>query len=196
MPSAYHTVCPHYERWMHSVHPATGAVVPCARCVADEDPTFDRFSVSQMVCAFCACAQPLADACANPECTARGRRHRCFCAQCRLWQHDPYADVFHCDACGMCRVGHRCQYRHCEDCGMCVPTRYHPQTETTADAHCCTGGRATDNTCPVCYEGLAASYDPVVFLRCGHGVHHTCLTEWWRHGGVAAMLGGCPLCRG
>lgn len=213
--------CPHYQCWVHAVHPVTHVRVPCRRCYNDaaldtsahhHHPPFDRYAVRQMVCTFCGCAQPAAAACVNPECTQHGKRHRYYCDVCHLWEHDvtkttahaaPDAPthhrhrLFHCDACGLCRVGDRARaYRHCTRCQMCIPTCVHPLTNATQDAHTCVGGAAADNPCPVCYTDLASSCDAAVFLKCGHALHQQCAAEWWRLGGLAAMLGGCPVCRG
>lgn len=187
--------CPHYTHWAISVCRDTSRRVACRLCVPpDTVPPFDRFRVAQMVCDFCYCCQPAGAACVNPECTARGVVHRYYCATCHLWEHASRT-LFHCDACGICRVGAPEQYRHCDACGMCVPTRpsrpdWDTRRDPVRDTHHCVGGAAVDNPCPVCYEDLAASVDPATFLACGHAVHVTCLNEWARHGG-----GACPVCR-
>ena len=76
---------------------------------------------------------------------------------------------------------------HCERCNMCVPK---------ATSHVCVGGMAKDNPCPVCYQDLAESCDPAVFLNCGHALHWECAQGWMEMGGGAGLGGVCPLCRG
>ena len=161
-------------------------------------PPFDRHRVRQMVCSFCRCAQPAAAACVNPECTHAGKAHAYYCDVCHLWEHDPHRQIFHCEACGLCRVGDPAAYRHCDACGLCVPAVHpRPDWDTSerppAPAHRCVGGKAADNPCPVCYEGLAESTDPVTFLRCGHALHQSCLVAWVQQGGG---WNGCMVCRG
>ena len=31
--------------------------------------------------------------------------------------------IYHCQSCGICRIGNSQFYRHCEKCNMCIPTR-------------------------------------------------------------------------
>lgn len=206
-------LCSHYIHWAYSVHPDDPThLVTCRLCEqaalasleadwrpAQAPPTrprFDRHRVRQMVCAFCRCAQPAAAACVNPECTQMGKTHGYYCDVCHLWEHDPQRHIFHCDECGLCRVGDPAAYQHCDACGLCVPAE-HPRPEwdtssrPTAPPHLCAGGKAADNPCPVCYEGMAESTDPVTFLRCGHALHQSCLVAWVNQG---SGWNGCMLC--
>lgn len=41
------------------------------------------------------------------------------CAKCNLWM-DLGKRPFHCDKCGICRVGGRDKFQHCEQCCMCI----------------------------------------------------------------------------
>jgi len=43
-----------------------------------------------------------------------------FCKICNLFM-DVYKDTFHCDGCGLCRVGPKENFFHCEKCQMCMP---------------------------------------------------------------------------
>lgn len=43
------------------------------------------------------------------------------CAKCNLWM-DLSKRPFHCDKCGICRVGGRDKFQHCEQCCMCIST--------------------------------------------------------------------------
>ena len=130
-----------------------------------------------MQCHFCCTAQSVGAACANPECTQHGVPHRYYCPQCHLWENNRSRAVFHCDACGICRVGQRAMYRHCDRCMMCVPKR---------GAHQCWG---TADRCPVCYEDLRSSREQCAYTRCGHALHTGCLREWCARGHWK-----CPVC--
>lgn len=212
-------LCPHYVHWAYSVHPDDGAhLVACRLCdLAEREaasdalpslfacaptssrarPPFDRYRVRQMVCTFCRCAQPAAAACVNPECTQAGKAHRYYCPVCHLWEHDSHRRIFHCDRCGLCRVGDAHAYQHCDACGMCVPKHHRPDWDTSqrpaALPHRCVGGKAADNPCPVCYEGITDSTDPATFLRCGHALHQSCLVAWVQQAGG---WNGCMVCQG
>jgi len=41
------------------------------------------------------------------------------CPKCNLWM-DLSKRPFHCDKCGICRVGGQDNFRHCEQCCMCI----------------------------------------------------------------------------
>lgn len=43
-----------------------------------------------------------------------------FCPHCKLFD-DEDKGQFHCDGCGLCRLGGRDNYFHCDVCNMCLP---------------------------------------------------------------------------
>jgi RING finger/CHY zinc finger protein 1 len=183
-------LCPHYTHWMACIHPDTGNVVACRLCYEAETATvFDRFRVRFMKCLFCHVAQPVGTACANPDCTAHGRVHRYYCNICHLWEHHPDHAIFHCDACGICRVGRPEHFRHCDKCQMCVATRRDAHSGMPTDAHQC-WGKASDSPCSICFDDLARSHEPASFLTCGHVFHQSCTQAWIGNGGV-----DCPVCK-
>jgi hypothetical protein len=63
----------------------------------------DRSTVSELVCALCETRQPVGVACANMACgTAFGAY---ACAACPFFDDDLSKGTFHCEECGICRVG-------------------------------------------------------------------------------------------
>ena len=44
-----------------------------------------------------------------------------FCYECKLFDDEDKAQ-FHCDGCGICRIGGRENFFHCVTCNMCLPT--------------------------------------------------------------------------
>ena len=164
--------------WVFSLHPKTSQSITCRLCA--NDSSFDRFKVKQMVCAFCRCCQPCASACVNPECTQYNVNHSYYCNKCHLWENRTTKHIFHCHDCGICRVGKREDYTHCDKCCMCIPKN---------KEHACVGGYAKDNPCPICYEDIATSVEPALFMSCGHALHKQCFIAWWKHGGSR-----CPMC--
>ena len=44
-----------------------------------------------------------------------------FCYECKLFDDEDKAQ-FHCDGCGICRIGGRENFFHCATCNMCLPT--------------------------------------------------------------------------
>lgn len=48
-----------------------------------------------------------------------------FCMDCGMANSDlPSDGYFHCDACGICRVGSRQEFFHCHGCGCCLRRQY------------------------------------------------------------------------
>ena len=214
-------LCSHYRHWMYSIHPERSSSAPearvscrlCAQAAEEdlmtdismsrtEDPVpvaFDRFRVKQMMCSFCYTVQPTGPACRNPECTAYGRKHRYYCAHCHLWEDNPDRTLFHCDKCGICRVGTAWHYRHCSKCNMCIPTRrdgrclqiggasQHFADCPPQDTHRCWGFA---QSCAICYEDMAQSTDAASYLPCGHVFHQTCLQQCFMQGHIH-----CPVCK-
>lgn len=45
-----------------------------------------------------------------------------FCKECKLWSSNPDINVYHCDKCGLCRLGKGLGIDnfHCERCGICL----------------------------------------------------------------------------
>lgn len=55
------------------------------------------------------------------------------------------------------------------------------------DSHRCIE-RSTDCDCPICSEYMFTSQQTVVFMQCGHGIHHECYKEHMRSSYK------CPIC--
>ena len=99
------------------------------------------------------------------------------------------AGQYHCDQCGICRVGGRENFFHCERCGCCYakslqvcacPGMVHAQPTTQRDQggvqgkHKCVEG-SMQHDCAVCLEFLFNSTAPISVLKCGHTIHSQCL---------------------
>ena len=97
-----HLGCPHYRR---------NVKLQCSECLkwytcrfchdAVEDHSLVRRDTKQMLCMLCGTAQA-----ASAECTSCGERSAWYyCDVCKLWNDDPQQSIYHCDDCGICRVG-------------------------------------------------------------------------------------------
>ncbi|AGO13798.1 AaceriAGL073CBp [[Ashbya] aceris (nom. inval.)] len=135
---------------------------------------------TRVACMFCSAVQPPAAACA-----ACGRRlARYFCAPCVLYDNDDAKDIYHCDACGICRLGlglgH--DFFHCDGCGACLAIELRGN-------HRCTEA-ATRAPCPICADDMFTSVRPVMYMSpCGHAIHKHCFAAHTRHSYK------CPHCR-
>ena len=69
----------------------------------------------ELVCALCGTRQAAA-----PACGACGAAFGAYaCLRCCFFDDDTRKRQFHCDACGICRVGGQENFFHCGTCGCC-----------------------------------------------------------------------------
>lgn len=89
--------------------------------------------------------------------------------------------LFHCDKCGICRVGGRENSFHCDTCGCCLYL-------SDKDNHVCIKGQLKQD-CAICLEDMFTSRRSSHILRCGHCMHVDCLSIH------LAKSFQCPLCK-
>lgn len=158
--------CPHYMRNCHLRAPCCNALVACRRChdalVPDGHP-LDRRAVKMVCCLSCGSRdQPLASNCAF--CSIRFAAY--FCAKCAMYDDTPGRSIFHCDGCGICRLGRREDFRHCETCCACLPVN-------EFDRHKC-ARNALNRPCPLCSINMHESVRQCIIPACGHAMHRGC----------------------
>lgn len=172
--------CEHYARncWIQAK--CCGNYYPCRRCHDEkEDHEIDRHATEQVACIKCGEAdQPVAKNCR--KCDVEFARY--FCKKCKFYDDTEGKEAYHCDGCGICRVGKGLgiDNHHCNGCSSCVPI-------DAKESHPCRE-RSLDANCPICAHYLATSTEPVVFMRCGHTMHVDCLTQH------TASRYTCPIC--
>jgi tyrosyl-DNA phosphodiesterase 2 len=66
-----------------------------------EDHILPRKETKNMLCMLCGCAQRVSDTCVKCGETAA----RYYCGVCKLWNDDSNKSIYHCNDCGICRVG-------------------------------------------------------------------------------------------
>ena len=96
--------CAHYKRNIKLQCSACNRWYTCRFCHdAVEDHMLNRRETKNMLCMLCGCAQPASEGCTS--CGVRGAWY--YCDVCKLWDDDPDPDrgIYHCDDCGICRVG-------------------------------------------------------------------------------------------
>ena len=156
---------------------------PCRHChdQASDLPfphALRRKMTRNMLCQLCRTPQPAAEVCANClEWTAYY-----YCAICKLWDNDNNKRIYHCDDCGICRLGEGLgkDFVHCKKCRVCISI-------STSAAHPCVEG-ATEGDCPLCLDEMFASREKVVSLPCGHYMHAVCYKD------LMAVTYKCPVC--
>lgn len=89
--------------------------------------------------------------------------------------------VYHCDECGICRIGGRENFKHCETCGMCIDVE-------VFDDHKCQAGKFMSK-CTVCFEDLFTSRNACHELPCCHSLHWDCFRD------LSKVDIRCPICK-
>ncbi|KAJ8637736.1 hypothetical protein MRB53_012003 [Persea americana] len=179
--------CSHYRRRCRIRAPCCNEVFDCRHCHNEAKNSINvermhrhdlpRHEVQQVICSLCGTEQDVHQFCIN--CGVCMGKY--FCETCKLFDDDLSKKQYHCNGCGICRIGGRENFFHCFKCGCCYSIllkQSHPCVE-----------RALHHDCPVCFEYLFESTDEVIVLPCGHTIHMNCLKEMRQH-----LQYACPLC--
>ncbi|OBT57482.1 hypothetical protein VE04_02248 [Pseudogymnoascus sp. 24MN13] len=157
--------CQHYKRNVKLQCFTCNKWYTCRLCHdAAESHTLPRRETKNMLCMICGNAQRAAEICTH--CTGRAANY--YCDICHLWEDDPNRSIYHCNDCGICRVGMGLgkDFFHCKTCGLCMNI-------SMEMAHKCIE-RSSDCDCPICHEYMFTSPQTVVFMKCGHTIHKHC----------------------
>ncbi|KAG7674604.1 putative E3 ubiquitin-protein ligase RZFP34 [Nannochloris sp. 'desiccata'] len=183
--------CRHYRRRVRFIAPCCNEEWWCRHCHNEakyqqeqdwaKKHELDRKLIKDVVCALCETRQPVSSSCIS--CGVSFGAYSC--TQCPFYDDDLSKKTYHCDDCGICRVGGRENYFHCSTCGSCYAANLR-------NNHVCVE-RAMHQNCPVCFEFLFESVDPTTVLRCGHTIHSQCLRDLERN--TAAICPSCPMCK-
>lgn len=105
--------CPHYKRNV-KVQCATCEKWYTCRLCHDmvEDHILPRKDTKHMLCMICKHPQKASDTCT--KCGESAASY--YCSICKLWSDDVDKHIYHCDDCGICRVGHGLEkdFFHCK----------------------------------------------------------------------------------
>ncbi|RMD40811.1 hypothetical protein DV735_g4304, partial [Chaetothyriales sp. CBS 134920] len=171
--------CVHYQRKVKLQCSTCERWYTCRLCHdAVEDHTLPRQKTKYMLCMVCKTPQRAAQTCG----TCNEVVAYYYCDICKLWSDDPEKKVYHCDDCGICRLGEGLgkDFFHCKTCSVCMSI----SAEST---HKCIE-RSTKCDCPICGEYLFTSSEPVAFMRCGHSIHESCFDA------LSRTAYKCPIC--
>lgn len=111
--------CPHYKRNIKLQCSSCERWYTCRFCHDEkEDHSLNRRETKNMLCMFCGFAQPAAEVCV--QCGERAAWY--YCSVCKLWDDDSRKSIYHCDDCGICRVGQGLgkDFYHCKVCSRSV----------------------------------------------------------------------------
>lgn len=173
------TGCQHYLRNCKSECSKCHKFYMCQLCHDEvEDHRMNRQLTRRMLCLNCKKPQPPRRSCRFCH-EVMGDY---YCSICKLWNDDPDKSIYHCDKCGICRVGSGpgIDVFHCDKCGICLSL-------VVENNHRCLEEVARSN-CPICLEDLFSSTAPTVFMPCGHAIHRECFEEY------SKRYYRCPVC--
>ncbi|KAK6587626.1 hypothetical protein RS030_81379 [Cryptosporidium xiaoi] len=186
--------CKHYRRKCKIISPCCDTEYWCRHC-HNEDPEnnhgdLNRFEIKEIVCSVCGERQPIGNSCINngnisgKKCDVREFASY-YCNICKLWDNEGIKkSIFHCDECGICRIGEAGSYFHCKICSMCYPI-------SIKETHKCIEN-SCKRPCPLCLDDLFQSIKTVSILSCGHTIHEDCLSKLTELSGLVGMR--CPIC--
>lgn len=171
--------CEHYWRDAFPVCAECKKIYPCRLCHDENEDshTMDRKCISEMYCLSCKKIVPIGMSCSNCGKVVSV----IFCDTCHVMcQIGPdMKPAYHCDACGVCRVGLKKFSTHCDQCNSCFDAR-------NFDSHIC----VENCSCPVCYMDLKDTIAPEFSMRCNvkHRIHASCYDKLIQAGTFV-----CPL---
>lgn len=97
--------------------PCCNKIYTCRFCHDDgETHELDREAVKEIVCSLCYTRQEKQTNCKN--CHVRFANYICF--KCNLFD-DEDKQQYHCEGCGLCRIGGQENFFHCAKCNICLP---------------------------------------------------------------------------
>ncbi|KAI1636157.1 hypothetical protein F4809DRAFT_610319 [Biscogniauxia mediterranea] len=171
--------CEHYRRNVKLQCSTCHRWYTCRFCHDKvEDHNLIRKETRNMLCMFCGTAQRAGEACV--ACGESAARY--YCGICKLWNDDPDKPCYHCNDCGICRIGRGIgkDFFHCKKCCACIAI------SMELDHKCIE--RATDCDCPICGDYMFTSPKAVCFMKCGHSIHRQCFQEHMQSSYK------CPIC--
>ncbi|KAK1592498.1 hypothetical protein Q3G72_025830 [Acer saccharum] len=160
--------CKHYRRRCKIRAPCCNEIFECRHCHNEavgmlknlyDWHEINRLEVTQVICSVCDTEQPVARVCMGEY----------FCEICKFYVDDTEKQQFHCDDCGICRVGGLENFFHCEKCGSCY-------SNSLRDNHLCVENSMRHH-CPICYEYLFDPLKDTTVMKCGHAMHSECYHE-------------------
>ncbi|KAG4133201.1 hypothetical protein ERO13_D08G082300v2 [Gossypium hirsutum] len=178
--------CDHYKRRCKILAPCCNKIFPCRHCHNETSNSLSnpkdhhdlvRQDVKQVICSICNTQQEVTQVCSH--CGVNMGEY--FCDICKFYDDDITKGQFHCNDCGICRVGGRDKFFHCEKCGSCY-------TVDLRDNHFCVEN-SMKSYCPICFEYLFDSVKSTRIMKCGHTMHMECFSQMTMQNHYR-----CPIC--
>lgn len=179
--------CTHSKVHLNQLFKCCNNFYPCRFCHdQEEDHEAKRFDIDIVKCDFCNVQQKKGSVCNNPECYQFKKNHNYYCSKCNIWKNDNdnylkiidsfliekndiFKKFYHCDNCGICRVGNSKDYKHCDSCNLCLK-------KEAFESHVCKINMK-DQDCPICFQNIWNNYQNPYILKCGHAMHYKCFVS-------------------
>ena len=174
--------CKHYDRKCIIITDCCNSEFSCRIChdnfyeLHKNSHKLKKEDVNKIKCKECNTIQDVSNICNN--CNIKFGNY--FCETCRLFDFNDKKQ-FHCDKCGICRVGGAENFYHFDTCNACINI-------SLKDNHTCIKN-CFETSCPVCYEDIFDSVKAITKLKCGHTIHIKCFNEM-----LSNSIIRCPLC--
>ncbi len=191
-------ICSHYDKKNYYFKfNCCGIYDPCKRCHMERNTCqFDKICVNEITCSECNKTQEPSEFCI--ECSIKFANS--YCAICNIWTQQK--EIFHCDSCGVCRIGNKENIFHCHNCDACFATKNLITNQPIK--HKCfqyvTNKNISNNesrkislkesSCVVCMELIFYSQESSTFLMCGHPIHKNCFKQM-----IQQQNYKCPCCK-
>ncbi|XP_064341504.1 RING finger and CHY zinc finger domain-containing protein 1 isoform X3 [Camelus dromedarius] len=167
--------CEHYDRGCLLKAPCCDKLYTCRLCHdKHEDHQLDRFKVKEVQCINCEKIQHAQQTC--EECSTLFGEY--YCSICHLFDKDK--KQYHCENCGICRIGPKEDFFHCSKCNLCLAMNLRGK-------HKCIENVSRQD-CPICLEDIHTSRIVAHVLPCGHLLHRTCYEEMLKDGRKRSSL--------
>ena len=175
--------CTHYENNIQVYAKCCNKYYDCHLCHNEENNhKFNRYSLNKIKCTDCSTENNLGNTCI--ECKVTFAKNHCNV--CNIWC-SKLNNMYHCNDCGICRMGKKEDFFHCNKCNMCLSVN-------CKDSHNC-GNISMDEDCPICLDKIFNSGKDIILLKCSHLIHDLCLKAHIKSCDQNDKIAGCTLCK-
>ena len=153
--------CSHYpnKKCNHFYFDCCKKYYECVRCHNENENHL--FKLKHITCKLCNREQSINASCIQCHISFSNT----YCEICCLFSDQEH--IFHCDQCGICRVGKKDEMIHCTECNACFKK----------EEHQCIQSISKDSECCFCGDIVFNSMNSSTGLKCGHFAHVDCLNN-------------------
>ncbi|KIX95419.1 uncharacterized protein Z520_08936 [Fonsecaea multimorphosa CBS 102226] len=146
--------CVHYKRNVKMQCSVCERWYTCRLCHDEaENHILPRQETKHMLCMLCNTPQAVGQFC--KACQVQTACY--YCPICILWNNDPERSIYHCDDCGICRLGEGLgkDFFHCKTCAACMSIQAESTHKCIEKSTKCDCPICGDYKCPICSKSIA-----------------------------------------